>query len=52
LHPPAIDPHFTASDDAIDVAFWHPFQDLVQEIVYALIVRRLVHLPPSYGTFA
>jgi hypothetical protein len=52
LHPPAIDPDFTAANDAINVAFRHAFQDLVEEIVYALVVRGLVNLSPGYRSFA
>ena len=48
---PAVDPHFSAAQDAVDVAFGHPFQESREVIVDPLALALLSHFVPGCGFF-
>ena len=48
----AIDPHFAAAQNPVDVAFGHPFQHFLQEVVDPLAVAVLPNHEPVHGILA
>ena len=52
VHAAAVYPNFAASQNPVNMAFWHAFQDFVKIIVDALVPRLLLDLPRAYRSFA